>query len=252
MDAVPVEAKATVLGPISNFLVFNSTIETEDAIEVYPQVSGLVNEVRVEEGTRVAKGQVLVRLETEEAEIELRESQVNLRHLKVGFDRTSQMFDGQLISLQDYENERYEFEQAKMRLERAELALKHAVIRAPFAGMITSRSVQVGARISTGSKLFDLVRLDDMIARVFVSGQHLTTIAKDQPALVTSDFLPGREFKGKVRRISPVVDPRSGTFKVTVALGDPRWEYLPAGAFLSMCRLSPIPAPKRCWSPKRR
>ena len=234
LDAVPVEAKPAILGPISNFLVFSSTIETEDAVEVYPQINGLVKAIEVEEGTRVVEGQVLVRLETEEAEIELRESQANLRHLDVGFQRTSQMFDGKLISLQEYENERYQHEQAKIRLERAQLALKHTVIRAPFAGMITSRTVQVGARIGPGSKLFDLVRLEDMIARVYVSGQHLTTIAKGQKALATSDFLPGKEFEGQVKRISPVVDPRSGTFKVTVGLEDQRWEHLRPGLFVNV------------------
>ena len=99
--------------------------------------------------------------------------------------------------------------------------------------MITERYVQVGARVGPSSKLYDLIKLDDLIARVFAPGQYLTTVGSGQQALITSDFLPDKQFHGWVKRISPVVDPRSGTFKVTVGLHD-RWQYLRPGLFVNV------------------
>ena len=87
--------------------------------------------------------------------------------------------------------------------------------------------------MSSGSQLYDLIKLDDMIARVFVPGQYLMQVAKGQRAVIGSDFLPDKQFDGWVKRISPVVDPRSGTFKVTVGVSD-RFEALRPGIFVSV------------------
>jgi membrane fusion protein (multidrug efflux system) len=72
-----------------------------------------------------------------------------------------------------------------------------------------------GRRVGAGTKLFSMVKLDELVARVFVPAVTLPVVADEQPAMVTSEFLPDRTFSGWVKRISPVIDPKSGTFKVT-------------------------------------
>jgi membrane fusion protein (multidrug efflux system) len=234
VDAVPVETAAATNGDISSFLFFNSTIETEAAVEVHSQLSGyLVKSVRVEEGDRVESGDTLVWIEDEELRVAAQETEVDLRHLQVGFDRTEHMHRRKLISDQEYEDKKFQLEQAKLRNRKAQMALEHAVIRAPFSGVLTERDVQVGTRVTSGRKLFDLIKLDDMIARVFVPGQYLTTIRDNQEAVITSEFLKDRAFDGFVKRISPVVDPKSGTFKVTIGIDD-RWDYLRPGIFVDV------------------
>jgi len=232
-DAVPVETAMAISGDISSYLVFSSTVETEAAVEIHPEVSGRVEEVRVEEGDQVSAGDLLVRLENDQALLEHRESEVNLRHSEISFKRTEQMFTRKLISAQEYEDNQYQLDQARLRLERANLDLTHTEIRAPFTGMITSRQVQVGARVAPGVKLYDLVKLDDIIARVHVPGRYLRTVQIGQVAEVASDFLEDMSFEGYVKRISPVVDPNSGTCKVTIGLRD-QWEHLRPGMFVSV------------------
>jgi membrane fusion protein (multidrug efflux system) len=109
--------------------------------------------------------------------------------------------------------------------------------------------VQVGARVGTGTKLFSLVSLQDMVARVYVPGRYLTMIQKDQIATVTSDFLPDRKFTGWVKRISPVIDPQSGTFKVTVGVNNPDRDVLPGlfvkAAIVTEERPNALLVPKR-------
>ena len=227
VEAVPVEADLVRVGPISSYLVFNSTIETEEAVQVFPQVSGLVERDRVE------AGDTLLYIEDEQLRINYQEAKVNLEFQEGNFRRNEEMFKRKLLSDQDYETKRFEVEQARLRYDRARLELKHATVVAPFSGVITERYVQVGARVSSGSQLYDLIKLDDMIARVFVPGQYLMQVAKGQRAVIGSDFLPDKQFDGWVKRISPVVDPRSGTFKVTVGVSD-RFEALRPGIFVSV------------------
>ena len=94
-------------------------------------------------------------------------------------------------------------------------------MEAPFNGVISAREVQVGARVATGTKLFSFVSLKDMVAKVFVPGRYLTVVNADQPATITSEFLPGKTYAAWVKRISTIIDPASGTFKVTVGVREP-------------------------------
>ena len=231
--AVPVETALALRGDIASYLLFSSTIETEAAVEIYPQLGGLVEAIEVEEGDRVAAGDTLLLIDDDQLRLTARESEVNRRYLEAEYRRAEEMFQRRLISDQEYETQKYEFEQARLRWQRAQLELEYTIIRAPFSGVITERHVQVGGRVGPTTRLFALIKLDDMIARVFVPGQYLRVVAANQPAVITSEFLEGRRFAGRVKRISPVVDPRSGTFKVTVGLRD-RWEYLRPGVFVNV------------------
>jgi len=233
VDSVPVETAPAVVDSISSFLLFSSTIETEAAVEVHPQVSGLVEAVEAEEGDQVTQGGVLVRLDDDRARLESEESEVNYHHLESRFNRTQEMYRRKLISTQDYEDQLLQLEQSRLRRDKASLALTHTVIRAPFSGVITARQVQVGGRVAPGGKLFDLVKLEDMIARVFVPGRYLMAVKPKQRAVCESEFLEGMSFEGYVKRISPVVDPKSGTFKVTIGLRD-RWRHLRPGIFVNV------------------
>ena len=233
IEAIPVEVALAHTGEISAHLLFNSTIETEAAVEIYPQISGLVKQLNVEEGDRVEAGDTLLSIEDKQLRIAVEEAQANYHYQQTAFKRTEAMFGRNLISDQEFETNKYNFEQARLRLARARLELEYAEVLAPFSGVITERYVQVGARVGPSSKLYDLIKLDDLIARVFAPGQYLTTIGNGQQALITSEFLPGKKFNGWVKRISPIVDPRSGTFKVTVGLHD-RWDYLRPGLFVNV------------------
>lgn len=217
-DAVPVEIEVARTGPVAAYLSYNSTIEVETAVDIYPEVPGLVEKLLVEEGDRVKAGQPLLQLEQVEQVVEVKDSEVNLARLESTFRRSEELHQRGLINQQDFETRTFDLEQARLRLERARIQLDQTTVRAPVDAVVTERFVQPGARIANGTKLFALMSLDDMIAKVHVPGRYLAAVSEDQEARLSSDFLPGRTFEGWVKRISPVVDPRSGTFKVTVGV----------------------------------
>ncbi len=233
-EAVPVEVAAVFRGPIAAFLSFNSTLETESIVDLYPQTSGQVEALLVEEGRIVQEGEVLLKIEDRELRVDAEESGANFEHLQQNFARTEDLFKRNLINKQEHDDQRFQVEQSRLRLERARLRLSYATVRAPFAGVIASRETQVGARVGTGTKLFSLVKLDEIVARVFVPGRYLPVVAVDQAAVVTSEFLPDKSFKGWVKRISPVIDPKSGTFKVTIGVRGEKPTDLPPGLFVGV------------------
>jgi membrane fusion protein (multidrug efflux system) len=249
-EMVPVETALVTRGAISAFLSFNSTLETESVVDIYPQTTGQVEALFVEEGQVVKEGDPLLKIDDRELRVDADEATGNYEHLKRNYARTQDLYQRNLINKQDYETQTYQLEQARLRLERAKIRLAYATVRAPFAGVISARETQVGARVAGGTKVFSMVKLDDLVARVFVPGRYLPVVAENQPAVVTSEFLPNKTFNGWVKRISPVIDPKSGTFKVTVGVRSDKPSELPPGLFVGVrvitdTRTDAILIPKR-------
>ena len=217
-EGVPVKVVPLALGEISEHVLYSATVEAEETIDVYAQASGLVRKVLAEEGDWVKEGQVLVELVDDELKLNETEAKLAFQKLQNQFNRKSEMFSRELLSKEEYEDLKINMEQARIRWERAKLSLAHAQARSPVEGVISNRLVKLGDRIGQSSKLYELVNMQSLIARVHVPGQGMRNLAVGQRAKVTTDFLPDTTFTGRILRISPVVDPGSGTFKVTLEL----------------------------------
>ena len=249
-EAVPVETAAVTRGPISAFLAFNSTLETEATVDIFPQAGGQVEALFAEEGKLVKQGDPLLKIEDNELRVDVEESQSNFDHEQLAFARNQGLYDQHLITKQEIDDKRFTLEQMKLRLDRAKLKLSYATVRAPFDGVVVSRDAQIGARVGSGGKVFSMVKLDEIVARVFVPGRYLPVVAENQPAIVSSEVLGDRTFKGWVKRISPVIDPKSGTFKVTVGVRGEKPNDLPPGLFVGV-RIITATRPEALLVPKR-
>jgi len=93
--------------------------------------------------------------------------------------------------------------------------------------------VRIGDRVSPATKLFSLVDLDSLMVKVALPGRELRNVKEGQRALIISDFLPDRKFEGKLRRISPVVDPDTGTFEALIDIPGDK-EGLKPGMFVDV------------------
>jgi len=217
-EGVPVKVTPVETGEISEHVLYSATVEAEENIDIYAQASGLVRRILVEEGTKVSKGQVLVELVDDELKLDESEAELAYQKLEAQLRRKAELYNRKLLAKEEYEDLRISMEQAKIRWERAKLSLAHAHVRAPVDGVIARRLVKIGDRVGTSAKLYEMVNLSRLIAHVHVPGQGMANLTIGQRAMVPTDFLPDSKFEGRILRISPVVDPGSGTFKVTLEL----------------------------------
>ena len=231
-EGVPVKVSPVTIGEISDYLLFSATVEAEEAVDVYARATGLVSVVLVEEGDVVDRGQVLVKLVDDDLKLSAAEARIKFQKLESQFRRKEEMFSRKLLSNEEYEQQRYDLDQARVVWERARLALAHASVRAPVGGVIAERIVKIGDRIGPSEKLYAMVNMERLISRVFVPGREMMKVRAGQHAKVTTDFLPDAAFAASVIRISPVVDPSSGTFKVTLGLEDEDGQLRP-GMFVN-------------------
>jgi membrane fusion protein (multidrug efflux system) len=229
---VPVEVAPLVRGPIEQVLRFSAHLETERDVEVRSEAARKVVALLVEEGDRVAQGAPLVRLESDEQATALARTRGQLDKARWEHERQAKLFAERMLSEQDLTRSRYELEQLELALADAERELSYTVVRAPLAGTVARRLVRVGDRVSPNQHLFDLVDLDSLVALVYVPEKDLQRIAPGQPARLRPPADPEVVYSGTVDRISPVVDPKSGTVKVTVAV--PYATGLRPGMFLEV------------------
>lgn len=215
---IPVKVATAKRGEISSFLEFDSILETESAVEVYPESNGLVVSVQAEVGDSVEAGQIIAQLENEEQQVNVRESLSRYKHLQSKFKRTEDLFARNLINQQDYDTEVFELEQAEINYERSRIRLEDTLIRAPVSGVISKRLTQEGERVTTSNVLYSLLNMDELFAQVNVPGQHMLEIQKGLKAEVVSEIIEGISYSAEVKLVSPAIDAASGTFNVKVAV----------------------------------
>ena len=218
--AIPVEIAAAERGDISAFYTNTATLEAEVEADVVAKVRGIVHHIQVEEGDYVQQGDVLVQLEDEQLEIEVQRAEATMNKLKNEYERNKKLFDKQLISAEAFENARFEYESQKAAHELAALNLRNTKIRTPIEGIVSERMIKRGATVDQNQEVFRITDFTPLLAVLHVPEHEMNKIAPDQTALFQVDARQGEQFEGYVQRISPVVNPETGTFKVTVAVED--------------------------------
>jgi len=227
--AIAVSTGQVVREPISSLYSTSATLRADRRASVIARTRGVVERLVVEEGDRVTAGQPLAYLEDDEQTIIAARSRSTQEKAQRDFDRVSGLHERGLSSLDEYEASRTAAEDAAHALELAELELSRTVIRAPIAGMVVTRHLDVGGTVSDGTPVYDLSDLDPLYADVNIPERHVTRLEPGQEVRLTADST-GIEASAVIERIAPAVDPATGTVKVTVAVvGD---SGLRPGAFV--------------------
>lgn len=217
-DLVPVEVTTIERGTISDYILLSSNLETEAMADVYSRVQGLVENYSVEEGDFVKKGQLLAELEADEYVLAEQRAKINYQQQMSDYNRLKAMFETDLLSSEEFEKAKFQTEGLRIDWEQAKLNLDYTRITAPISGVIGERLIRIGDRIQPSTKLFSVINNQEMISVVYVPEKEMRSVRKGQAAEITSDHLAGERFEGWIKRVSPVVDPQTGTFKVTIGV----------------------------------
>lgn len=225
--AVPVEAAAVEVGEAAAFFSGTAALEAEDEATVVARVGGVVEAVLVEEGTYVEAGQPLARLDDERLRLELSRAEVELAKQERVFERTQKMYDKQLVSAEEFERIRSEYETQKVARDLAAMQVAYATIRAPIGGVVSTRHIKAGNMIRENDPAFRITDFDPLRAVMHVPERELNKLREGQTATLHFDALPGETVTGRVKLISPTVDPETGTFRTIVEVRDPAHRVKP-------------------------
>lgn len=217
-ETIPVEVTVVTRGDISNYILLSSNLETEVMADVYSRAQGIVQEIFIEEGQWVKKGQVMLTLEAKEYELSEQKARIDYQQQLSNFKRLEAMHEKSLLSNEEFEKAKYALQSSEIQWKEAQLNLDYMQIRSPISGRVGERLAKIGKRIQPTDKLFSVVDNSQVIAVVYVPEKNLNQLKIGQRVIVSSDHLEGKTFTAWIKRISPVVDPSSGTFKVTIGV----------------------------------
>lgn len=218
--AIPVEISAPSRGDIYAVYAGTAPIEAFAEADVIAKVGGEVRELLVEEGDDVVENQVLARLDGNMLRLELNESEARLRKLQRDYERNVDLKEKGLISTGDFDKIRYEMEALEASYNLAKLELDYTQIRAPIAGVISERFIKIGTTVAIGDQAFRVTSFDPLVAYLHIPEREYQNIRQGQIAGIDIDALKGPPIMASVTRVSPIVDPATGTFKITIEITD--------------------------------
>ena len=217
---IPVETSKPARGDIYAIYTGTAPIEALAEATVIGKVGGEVREIFAEEGDTVTKGQILARLDGDRLRLELGESEARLRKLQRDYDRNVELSSTGLVSTGEFEKIKFELEALQASFNLAKLELDYTQIRAPIDGVVSERFVKLGRTISANDPVFQITSFDPLVAYLHIPEREYRNIEAGQAISIKIDALQGPPTTASVTRVSPIVDPVTGTFKITIELYD--------------------------------
>ncbi len=192
-----------------------TTLAPDADAPVPARVAGQIMTVLVEEGDAVVAGQVLARIDGERLKLEAQHAKASLEQARREYERNIRLQERGLVSAAAFEGLKFLLDELEASYALKQLELGYTAIRAPVAGIVTARAIKVGNHVDVGDLTFRVTDTKRLVAYLQIPQNDLSRIAVGQPISLEVDAMPGRLFPAKVERISPTIDARSGTFRVT-------------------------------------
>jgi membrane fusion protein, multidrug efflux system len=198
------------------------TVRAARDVVISAEESGVIREMLVDRGRRVAAGAPLFRIDDRILSSQLREAEARLALARETWDRRRRLFeeDGVGSELQ-YLEARYQHEQAEATMETLRERQSRTVIRAPFDGVLEERMVELGSSVSPGTPVARVVQVNPVKIAAGVPERLSGEVRVGSPVRVSFDVLPGEVFEGQVGFVGATVNARNRTFEVEVELPNP-------------------------------
>lgn len=230
---IPVSTAKVTVAPVSSYVSATANLVAEHEVKIVAETDGRIAQLLVDEGQFVRSGQPLAILVRDDAQIALVKSRVRANNARTAYKRAKDMMDKELLSQGDYDKTSMEKDVAEQELAEAEWRLGKTTIRAPFEGRLTDRVVNQGQHLRPGDTLFTVTDFDPIIARIYLPEKDVLALNPGSNVRIRMKASDDVSFRGRIRQISPVVDPATGTVKITVEAVNPP-AFVRPGAFVNV------------------
>jgi membrane fusion protein (multidrug efflux system) len=185
------------------------------------EVSGIVDTINFQSGDTVALGQTLLTLRANNDPATLAQLQATAAVDDSNYERDLKQFHADAVSAAQVDADRatYLAAQAQVQGQLAQMAEK--VVKAPFAGTLGIRQVDVGQYLAPGTEIVSLQQLDPLFVDFYLPQQALAQVKTGLPVTVSIDAFPGQTFPGMISAINSVVDTASRTIQLRATIQNP-------------------------------
>lgn len=217
--------------------------------------AGTVTEVRIDEGSRVVRGELVVRLDATKAQLAVRQAEAVLAQARAGFEkaksdlaRKQTLLADRTIAPGTFDAFKAQYDAAAAGVEAAETALQLArrrlddmTVTVPFDGIVRDKRVSVGQYVREGDTLFVLMRVDPLKLQFDLPEKYAGRVLAGQQVHATVTALPGQAFSGAVQTVFPSVAVQSRTLRINARVPNSGYRLKPG--FFASVRVPLAPQP---------
>lgn len=204
--ASPVETVKVIAADLALDASAVGSLRSNESVVLRPETAGRISSINFKDGSAVAKGSLLVGLDSATQSAEFDQARANLGLAQVNLKRTRELFERKFVSQQALDNT-----EAGLKVQEAALALAQARldkmrIKAPFSGVVGIRNVSVGDYVKEGQELINLEDISTLKIDFRLPESYLGQLKPGQTIEVSSDALPGQKFEAVLDAVNPLVD----------------------------------------------
>lgn len=193
--------------------VYQANVKANVVNNISPQAGSRIQKLRVDVGDYVNAGQILAEMD----KVNLEQNRLKLLNDSTELGRVRDLYEEGGISKSDLEAMELAYNVSKTTYENL---LENTILRAPVSGVITARNYDRGDMYTMSQPLFVLQQITPVKLLVGITESNYTKVKKGDEVTVTVDAIPGREFKGRINKIYPTIDPASHTFTTEVLVAN--------------------------------
>jgi membrane fusion protein (multidrug efflux system) len=236
-----VTAAAAVEQTWENLLTANGSVAPVQGVTIGAEVPGKVVGISFESGADVAAGALLVQLDISTETAQLRAAEALADLAKLNLTRARELREKGTNASSDLDAADAQAKQAAASLENIRAVIAKKSIRAPFAGRLGIRLVQLGQILKDGEAIVTLQTVDPVYANFALPQQFLSTLAVGHAVRLTTDAAPGENFPGKITAIAPEIDTATRNVRLQATFANPDAK-LRTGMFGSVAVILPATA----------
>jgi len=229
---------------IRPYLDVTGTLMPDEEVTVSSEVDGIVKSVRVDEGSEVSPGELLVEinptdyiLEHKRAEAALKQAEASLANVRAEYQRKNALYKEELLTRQQYDDistrvilAEADLAKAKAALETAAERLARTRIYSPVRGMVKEKRISNGDFVRYSFPVLQLIKIDPLKLTFAVSEKDVSRVREGQTVMFTVDSFADRPFQGKIKIVYPNLDERTRTLKAEAVVAN-RDRLLKPGLF---------------------
>ncbi len=209
------------------------SLEAVQGVMVTAELTGKVVKIAFEPGSKVAAGDLLVQQDTTSETAQLRAAEATATLARINFDRSNKLLPDRVISQSDYDNADAQLKQAEAQADTIRATIAKKTIRAPFAGRLGIRLVNLGQILNEGENIVSLQSLDPIYVNFLLPQQQLAQVQPGLTVRVNTDALPGQAIQGTITAINPDVDAATRNIRVQATVNNTQ-ELLRPGMYATV------------------
>ena len=221
-----------------SLIISVGSLEAVQGVMLTAELPGKVTRIAFEPGTKVKAGDLLLQQDISSEEAQLRAAEATLALTKLDLERSSKLLATKAVAQAKYDADNARYKQAAAQIDGIRASIRKKSIRAPFAGSLGIRLVNLGQNLNEGEPIVSLQTIDPIFVNFSLPQQQLAQVKPGLKVRVTNDALPGQPIEGEITAISPEVDAATRNIRVQATVAN-RQEHLRPGMFVNVSVVLP-------------